>query len=101
MKTYLKLEGKFGPKPQPQSNQFRPPQPKTNPHARKESKATEKKKSLIPTMKYKVKVVARPDPSSATTQPPQTNAKDPVISESETFNIREQPPTIRKCPSPC
>ena len=58
MKTYLKLGGKLGPKPQPQSNQFRPPQPNTNPHVRKESKAMEKRQRLIPTKKYKVKVVA-------------------------------------------
>ena len=70
MKTYLKLEGKLGPKPQPQSNKFRPPQPNTNPHVRQESKAMEKRKRLIPTKKYKVKVVARPDPSRVTTQPP-------------------------------
>ena len=53
MKTYLELEGKLGPKSQPQSNQFRPPQPDTNPHLRKESKAMEKRKRLIPTKKYK------------------------------------------------
>ena len=46
MKTYLELEGKLGPKSQPQSNQFNPPQSDTNPHVRKESKATEKKKKI-------------------------------------------------------
>ena len=56
MKTYLELEGKLGPKPQPQSDQFRPPQPDTNPHVRKDPKATKKRKRLIPTKKYKVKV---------------------------------------------
>ena len=61
MKTYLELEGKLGPKPQPQSNQFRPPQPDTNPLVRKDPKTTEKRKRLIPTKKYKVKVVARPN----------------------------------------
>ena len=83
MKTYLKQEGKLGPKPQLQSNQFRPPQPDTNPHVRKESKATEKRKRLIPTKKYKVKVVARPDPSNVNAQPAQINAKTPVNSESQ------------------
>ena len=78
MKTYLKLKGKLGPKPQPQSHQFRPPQPDTNPHVRKDSKATKKRKRLIPTKKYKVKVVARPDPSNATPPPSQTNPKAPV-----------------------
>ena len=68
MKTYLELEGKLGPIPQPQSNQSRPAQPDTNPHVRKETKATEKRKRLIPTKKYKVKVVARPNSSNATIQ---------------------------------
>ena len=79
-KTYLELEGKLGPKPQPQSNQVRPTQPKTSPHVRKDSKATEKRKRLIPTRKYKVKVVARPNSSNVTMQPPLTNPKAPVNS---------------------
>ena len=73
MKTYLEIERKLGPKPRTQSNQVRPPQPNTNPQVRTESKAIEKRKRLIPTKKYKVKVVARPDPSNVTAQPPQTN----------------------------
>ena len=89
------------PKPQTQSNQSRPPQPNTNPHVRRESKATKKKrKRLIPTKKYKVKVVARPDPSNVTAQPPQTNAKATVHSEGQKYSTSENnPPTIRKCPS--
>ena len=83
MKTYLELEGKLGPKPQPQSNQFRPPQPDTNPHVRKDSKATKKRKRLIPRRKYKVNVVARPNPSNATVPLPQTNPKAPVNSEGQ------------------
>ena len=62
----------MGPKPQSQSNQFRPPLPDTNPQVRKESKVTEKRKRLIPTKKYKVNVVARPDPGNMTTQLPIT-----------------------------
>ena len=46
MMTYLDLEGKLGPKPQPQPNQFRPPQPNTNPQVRKEPKAMEKRKKV-------------------------------------------------------
>ena len=88
MKTYLELEEKLGPKPQPQSNQFRPPQPDTNPHVRKDSKATEKRKRLIPTKKYKVKVVARPNPSNENVPLPQTNPKATVKSEGQ------QPSTV-------
>ena len=63
MKTYLELEGKLGPKFQPQSDQSRSTQPDTNPHVRKETKATEKRKRLIPTKKYKVKVWTDLSPS--------------------------------------
>ena len=83
MKTYLELEGKLGPKPQPQFDHFRPPQPDTHPHVRKDSKAAKKRKRLIPTKKYKVKVVARPNPSNATAPLPQTNPKATVKSEGQ------------------
>ena len=83
MKTYLELEGKLGPKPQPQSNQFRNVQPSTNPCVRKDSKATKKRKRLIPTRKYEVKVVARPHSSNVTSQPPLTNPEALVNSEGQ------------------
>ena len=83
MKTYFELEGKLGPKPQPQFKQFRPLQPDTNPHIRKKSKATKKRKRLIPTKKYKVKVVARPNSNNTTVPPPQANLKAPVHSEGQ------------------
>ena len=67
MKTYLELERKLGPKLQPHSNQSRPAQPDINPHVRKEMKATEKGKRLTSIKKYKVKFVARPNSSNATT----------------------------------
>ena len=92
MKTYLELEGKLGPKPQSQSNQFRPSFPVTNPQVRKESKMTEKRKRLTPTKKYKVKVVARPGPSNTTMQLPQANAKASVNPDSQ------QPPTSENNP---
>ena len=61
MKTYLKLEGKLGPKLQPQSDQSRPNQPITNPHMKKDTKAIKKRKKLIPVKEYKVKVVEKPE----------------------------------------
>ena len=61
IKAYLELEGKLGPKFQPQSDQPRPTQPITNPHMRKETKATEKRKKLVPIKKYKVKVMEKPE----------------------------------------
>ena len=83
MKTYFGLEGKLGPKHQSQSNQFRPPQPDTNPNVGEDSKATKKRKRLVPMKKYKVKVVARPNPGNATALPPQTNPEAPVNSEGQ------------------
>ena len=99
MKTNLKLEGMLGPKPQPQSNQIRCPQPNTNPQVRKDSKATQKRKRLIPMKKYRVKVVAKPDPNNVTTQPPQTNAKAPVSSEHQKPSTSENnPPPLEDAP---
>ena len=98
IKTYLKLDGKLGLKPQSQSNLFGPPQPNTNPQVRKESKVTEKRKRLIPTEKYKVKVVTRP--TKETVQPPQTNAQAPVNSGTQKISTSEKPP-IRKCSCSC
>ena len=96
-RTYLELEGKLGPKPQSQANQFRPPFPDTNPQVRKESKMTEKRKRLIPTKKYKVKVVARPDLGNAPMQLPQENA--PVNLESQQPLISENnPPPLEDTP---
>ena len=85
MKTYLELEGKLGPKLQPQSDHSRPTQPNTNPHMRKETKTTEKRKKLIPTKKFKVKVVARPKSktSNVTTQPPVTTPNAPTNSDGQ------------------
>ena len=85
MKTYLELEGKLGPKLQPQSDQSRPTQPITNPHMRKETKATEKRKKLVPTKKYKVKVMAKTKPktNNATAQPLTATPNPPTDLESQ------------------
>ena len=61
MRTYLELEGKLGPKSQPQQNQSRLAHPITNPLVRKETKVTDKRRNLIPTRRYKVQVVAKPE----------------------------------------
>ena len=66
-------------------NQSRPVQPDTNPCMRKETKATKKRKKLISTKKYKVKVKARPKfkTSNATAQPPVTTPNAPTNSDSQ------------------
>ena len=96
MKIYLELEGKLGPKAKPQTNQFRPPFPNANFQVRKEPKMTEKIKRLIPTKKYKVKVVARPNLGNATMQLPQECA--PVNPESQQPPISENNPHPWKMP---
>ena len=87
MKTYLQLEGKLGPKCQPQPDQSRPTKPNTNPHVKKDTKVTEKRRKLIPTKKYKVKVVARckpiPKTSNTTTQLPLTTPSAPTNPEKQ------------------
>ena len=52
MRTFLEVEGKMGPIPQSTSSQYRPPQPDTNPDARKH-KATEKRKRVVPTKRFR------------------------------------------------
>ena len=99
LKTYLELEGKLGPKFQPQSDQSRPTQPDTNPHVRRKTKVTEKRKKLIPTKKYKVRVVAGPKSktSNTTVQLPLTTPNASTNSE------RQNPPqegTSDSNPSP-
>ena len=56
MKNYSELERKLGPKSkvQPQQNQSRSTQPNTNPLVRRETKATDKKRKLILTKRYKM-----------------------------------------------
>ena len=57
---------------------------------------------MIPTKKYKVKVVARSNPSNATVQPPQTNPEAPVNSEgqkpSPEGTSENNPPPLENAP---
>ena len=72
MQTFLEVEGKMGPIPQPTSNQYRPPQMDTNSNVRKD-KATEKRKRAAPTKRFRPSTVSRP--SEAATCPPTTTSK--------------------------
>ena len=47
IKTFLEVEGKMGPIPQPTNNPYRPPQLDTNPKVRKDN-AAEKRKRAAP-----------------------------------------------------
>ena len=58
MRTYLELEGKLGPNPKQQTysqqKKSRPTQPSTNPLVRRGTKASDKRRKLIPTKTHKV-----------------------------------------------
>ena len=55
---------------------------------------TEKRKGLIPTKKYKVKVVARPDPGNTSAKVPQANTNIPAKPNNQ------KPPTSENGPLP-
>ena len=59
MKTFLEVEGKMGPIPQPTSSQYRPPQPDTNPKVRKDN-AAEKRKRAVPTKRFRPSTAPKP-----------------------------------------
>ena len=75
MRTFLEVEGKMDPIPQPTSSQYRPPQPDTNPNVRKD-KAAEKRKKVVPTKRFRANTAA--EPNEATMCPPTTISKTPT-----------------------
>ena len=75
MKTFLEVEGKMGPIPQPASSQYRPPQLDTNPKVRKDN-TMEKRKRAAPTKRFRPSTV--PKPSETAMHPPATVSKAPV-----------------------
>ena len=75
MRTFLGVEGKMGPIPQPTSSQYRPPWPDTNPNVRKD-KAAEKRKRVVPTKRFRANTVSKP--SEAAAGPPTTISKAPT-----------------------
>ena len=81
MRTFLEVKGKLGKIPQPSSNQYRPPQPGTNPNVRKANKATEKRRRIAPTKRFRANVVVKSKETAAcppTTIPkPQLQTIDP------------------------
>ena len=74
MKTFLEVEGKMGPIPQPASNQYRPSQLDTNPKVRKDN-AVEKRKRAAPTQRFRPS--AAPKPNEIAVQLPVTVSKVP------------------------
>ena len=75
MRTFLEVEWKMGPIPQPANSQYRPPQPDTNPNVRKD-KVTEKRKRVVPTKRFRANTAA--EPNEAAMCPPVTISKAPT-----------------------
>ena len=73
MRTFLEVEGKLGSIPQPSSNQYRPPQPDTNPNVRKVNKATEKRRRIMPTKRFRANIAMKSNEAAAC--PPMTVSK--------------------------
>ena len=91
MKTFLEVEGKMGPIPQPASSQYRPPQLDTNPNVRKDN-AMEKRKRAAPTKRFRPSTA--PKPGESATCPPATISKAPVNVKPQTDAPKA--PTFRR-----
>ena len=86
MKTFLEVEGKMGPIPQPTSSQYRPPQLDPNPKVRKHN-TVEKRKRAVPTKRYMPSTA--PKSSETATQLPVTVSRVPEAPEN-------RPPPLEK-----
>ena len=86
MKTFLEVEGKMGPIPQPASSRYRPPQLDTNPKVRKDN-AVEKRKRAAPTKRLRPSTA--PKPGEAAAQPSVTASRVPEAPENS-------PPPLEK-----
>ena len=97
MRTFLEVEGKMDPIPQPASSQCRPPQPDTNPNVRKD-KATEKRKRVVPTKRFRANTV--PKASEAPMHPPATISKAPtnIKPQAQAGTLDSRPPPLEDVP---
>ena len=92
MQTFLEVEVKMAPIPQPTSSQYRSPQLNTSPNVRKD-KAAEKRKRVVPTKRFRPSTVSRPSKAashpSATTSKASTSDRSQV--QGETSDSRPPP----------
>ena len=97
MRTFLEVEGKMGPIPQPASSQYRPPQLDTNPNVRKD-KAVEKRKRVAPTKRFRPNTV--PKPSEAAMCPPAAMSKAPtnIKPQAQEGTSENRPPPLGDAP---
>ena len=96
MRTFLEVEGKMGPIPQPASSQYRPPQLDTNPNIRK-GKAIEKRKRTVPTKRFRPNTASRP--SETVMCLPATTSKAPINVKPQADALENRPPILGRCPS--
>ena len=98
MRTFLEVEGKLGPLPQSSSNQYRPPQPDTNPNVRKVNKSTEKRKRVAPTKRFRANIAMKPN--EAVAQPPTTISKAPtdIKIQAQEETPENRPPPLEDAP---
>ena len=94
MKTFLEVEGKMGPIPQPAS-QYRPPQLDTNPKIRKDS-AVEKRKRAAATKRFRLSAASKPSETAAC--PPATVSKAPVNVKPQTDVPENRTPPLENAP---
>ena len=97
MKTFLEVEEKMGPIPQPVSSQNRPTQPHSNPNVRKD-KATEKRKRVVPTKRFRANTVSKP--REAAMCPPMTISKTPtnIKPQAQEGTPDNRPPPLEDAP---
>ena len=88
MKTYLEVEGKMGPIPQPASSQYSPPQPDTNPKVRKDN-TIEKRMRAVPTKRFRHGTAPKPNETAA--QPPATVSKVSEAPENRPLPLERAP----------
>ena len=102
MRTFLEIKGNLGPIPQSASNQYRPPQPDTNPNVRKATKSTEKRKRVAPTKRFKANIARKPNSDGATARPPATISKAPtdfkIQAPSQEETLESKPPPLEDAP---
>ena len=91
MKTFLEVEGKMGPIPQPTSSQYRPTQPDTHPNVRMDNTA-EKRKRAVPTKRLRPS--RAPKPSKMTAHSPATVFKAPVNVKPQADASENRPPPL-------
>ena len=88
MGTFLEVKGKLGPIPQPSGNQYRLPQPDTNPNVRKVNKTAEKRRRIVYTRRFRANIAKKSNEAAAC--PPAT------VSKTSTPN--NTPPPLEEAP---